>query len=243
MNSKPYLAAGSVLAVLALASCSEAGTEPDPFRAQAAAAVAAVSADALLEDLNAMDDATPGIGGLPEHVVRERVVTFYDENGQEQEEHDPVTTASIHAIVTIEGEIARDNISGSVERHRDTWVTGLLGEEETRTFNGEGSGEHEHVRISDEFGEQIRSVESSSVTDDVVRSVDRENQPWPLSGTITRHVEVTITNGPNGDATRERTSVIVFDGTQFATMTVGDQVHEVDLAAREGHNPLRPRRP
>ena len=66
MNSKPYLAAGSVLAVLALASCSEAGTEPDPFRAQAAAAVAAVSADALLEDLNAMDDATPGIGGLPE---------------------------------------------------------------------------------------------------------------------------------------------------------------------------------
>ena len=254
MNPDSYLATAGLLASLALSSCSDSGMEPDPLEAQAAAAAAAVAADAVLEDLNVMSDAVPRMGGpammggsgmmdgLSEHLVRERAVTFLDGNGLEQEVFDPISTATIHAVVTIEGEISRDNFSGSIERYRDMWVTGLEGEEATRTWNGDGWGKRHRVRVDDEFGERSYDVESTSLIEDVVRSVDREAQPWPLSGTITRNIEVTIANGPDGDMSRVRTVVITFNGTQFVTLTVdGEPSHEVDLETREGRNPLRRR--
>jgi hypothetical protein len=44
--------------------------------------------------------------------------------------------------------------------------------------------------------------------------------------------------------TRERTVVITFDGTQFATLTVnGGDKFEVDLAARQSDRAVRRRRP
>jgi hypothetical protein len=64
--------------------------------------------------------------------------------------------------------------------------------------------------------------------------VPGSESPWPLSGTITRHWVITITNGPNGDATRERTVVVTFNGTQFATITVNGETSELDLGTRPG---------
>ncbi len=237
-----------VLAVFGISSCSELGTEPGPLEVGGAvgAAAAAAAADAVLEDLYQMSDVVPGGAEIQaqkdsqKSKNRSKVKTFFDGNGLEQEVFDPITTASVHVVVTVEKEKSRDNFSASIKRHRDMWVTGLEGEEETRTWNGDGSGERHRARVSDEFGERVRDVKSTSLTEDVVRSVDRKAHPWPLSGTITRNIQVTITNGRNGDESRERTVVITFDGTQFATLTVnGEASHEVDLATRKGRNPLR----
>ena len=239
-----------LLTALALSSCSEVGTDPGPLEVRGAvgAAAAAAAADAVLEDLYQMSDVVPLMGGtamqaqqdLQINRTRSRVKTFFDGNGLEQEVFDPISTASIHIVVKIEKEKSRDNFSASVKRNRDMWVTGLEGEEETRTWNGYGSGERHRARIDDEFGERIRDVTSTSLIADVVRSVDREAHPWPLSGTITRNVAITITNGRNGDVNRVRTVVITFDGTQFAILSVnGEPSHEVDLATRKGRNPLR----
>jgi hypothetical protein len=174
---------------------------------------------------------------------RERTVTFFSASGDEQDAFDRLTTASIRLVLSIEGEVSREGFFASVERHRDTRVTGLLGEEETRTWNGEGDSSWERVRVNDD-GERSYEAEASLVIDDVVRAVDRSAHPWPLSGTITRTVEITITNGPNGDETRTRTVVITFDGTQFATLTIdGEPANDVDLATREGRNPLRRHQP
>jgi hypothetical protein len=247
-----------ILSVVGISSCNELGTEPGSLEVQGAvgAAAAAAAADAVLEDLYQMSDVLPGGAEIQaqkdsqkskdrskdsqKSKDRSKVKTFFDGNGLEQEAFDPITTASVHVVVTIEKEKSRDNFSASIKRHRDMWVTGLEGEEETRTWNGDGSGERHRARVSDEFGERIRDVKSTSITEGVVRSVDRKAHPWPLSGTITRNIQVTITNGRNGDESRERTVVITFDGTQFATLTVnGEPSHEVDLATRKGRNPLK----
>jgi hypothetical protein len=239
-----------LLTALALSSCSEVGTDPGPLevRGSVGAAAAAAAADAVLEDLFQMSDVVPLMGGpamqaqqgLQVNRTRQRVQTFFDGNGLEQEVFDPISTASIHTVVKIEKEKSRDNFSASIKRNRDMWVTGLEGEEETRTWNGYGSGERHRARIDDEFGERIRDVTSTSLIADVVRSVDREAHPWPLAGTITRNVAITVTNGPNGDVSRVRTVLVTFDGTQFATLSVnGESSHEVDLATHKGRNPLR----
>ena len=250
MSSYSYRHLVILLTVFGISSCSELGTEPGPLEVGGAvgAAAAAAAADAVLEDLYQMSDVVPLMGGpamqaqqdLQINRTRSRVKTFFDGNGLEQEVFDPISTASIHIVVKIEKEKSRDNFSASIKRYRDMWVTGLEGEEETRTWNGDGSGERHKARVSDEFGERLRDVKSTSLIEDVVRSVDRKAHPWPLSGTITRNIQVTITNGRNGDQSRERTVVITFDGTQFATLTVnGEASHEVDLATRKGRNPLR----
>ena len=245
MRGKVMSAAWIALGALGLSACSDSGTEPDFLAGQVASAAAAVAADAVLGDLAEMDGVVPQVGGaaqMASYDLRERTVTFFDLDGAEQEAFDPIATASIHTVVRVEGEISRENISASVERARDLWVTGLEGEEESRTWNGQGSSHHERVQVNDELGERNYKAEAESIIEEVVRSVDREANPWPLSDTITRSVKVKVMNGPNGDQTRERTVVIAFDGTQFPTLWVdGAATADVDLATRGGRNPLRRR--
>jgi hypothetical protein len=151
---------------------------------------------------------------------------------------DRLLTASVHIEVEVEGSLERPMWSGELERHRDLTVSGLLGEETERTWNGHGSDKHSKVRITDE-GDMERHFESETTIEDVVVGVPRSENPWPLSGTITRHVKVEIINGPNGDVTRERTVVVTFNGTQTVTLSVNGEEFEVDLADRQGARPHR----
>lgn len=84
-------------------------------------------------------------------------------------------------------------------------------------------------------------MSSTSVITNVVHPVPRTDDAWPLSGTITRDVTINVVNGPDGDVTRSRTVVITFNGTNLATMTVGDETFEIDLSTRSGRHPFRRR--
>lgn len=228
-----------MLGLLALAGiavgCGDA-LAPDELDQQITEDAANMAADAALEDLAQMGLVVGTVsfdGGTPN--TRSRVVTFYDEDDVEQNAYNPLTTASMNIVVDISGAVEREGWSASVERMRDLWVTGLLGTEETRTWNGTGSGAVSHIRHSDENGDRTFEMASSVLIEDVVRAVPRIDNPWPLSGTITRTVSVTITNGPNGDVSRSRTVVITFNGTQYATMMVGGEEFELDLGAQDGH--------
>jgi hypothetical protein len=242
----------ALAATFALAACDDATTTPtedDRLNSD----IAEVVADAALEDLAIMTATTPALGpqaafgrfgqggglGSRAGLERDRTVTFYDESDDEQEAFDPLLTASIHVVTVIEGGIDRDAFSARVNRARDMWVTGLAGEETTRTWNGSGSSEVSRTRVSDDIGTRTYEMDADAIVEEVVRSVDREAQPWPLSGSITRDVTVTIVNGPNGDETRERRTVITFDGTQFAILTVDGEEFEVDLAARAAERASR----
>lgn len=233
----------ALMTVLALVACNDAtAPESDQF---IDADVALVAADAAIRDLQSMSDLFGGLFSQPapmsvDSLTRTRVITFYDAEGNVQNAHDPVTTASIHVVIDVSGEVIRDNWTATIERHRDMTVSGLEGDETTRIWNGSGNGNVQGTH-TDSLGTRSYNMASTSVIVDVVRGVPREENPYPLSGTISRNITVTVINGPDGDVTRERTVRITFNGTQYATLTVNGETFEVDLAARDGRHPLRHR--
>ena len=253
------------LSVIALAACSDTfgpeGTDSptDPrLESLVTLDVAMVAADALIEDVAELWlDIGVGFEGpslAPAEAVKRQssgvrtvTKTFYDAEGNEQEAYDKVTTASVHKVIERSGEKSRVNSSGTkswsstTSRTRDRTITGLEGDETTRTANGTGTKSKSRSLHSDENGDRSYDMTGTTVISDVVHTVPRKENPYPLSGTITRDVTVVIVNGRNGDKTRTRHVVITFDGTQFAHITVNGESFEVDLSARDGRHPVRKR--
>ena len=234
---------GLTLLVATLAAC-DTGTDPNLETGTLLNGdVAMVAADAALADLSFMQDSgTPGMGpagtaGAP--LERSRTVEFFDAEGDEMDGYDPLLTDEVHIVVEVSGETSRDTWSASIERERDFTVSGLAGTETTRTWNGTSSAEVSRSRHGD-GGTRTYDMTEEGTVEDVVVGVPRAEHPWPLSGTIKRHVTVKLA-GPQGEVEREREVVIVFDGTQFPDMTVNGETFDLDLAARVGERPVRRR--
>lgn len=252
------LAAG---AVLALAGCSDADPTAPSLLDQALSLNAAfVVADATLEDLNLAQQpfgfglaggmgggigaggpaGQPGGGmGVGNALSGTRSATFYDEFGVEQAAYDSLTTATVHYVLDIAGDVDRGMWTGTVSRTRDMIVTGLLGQETTRTHNGTGSETVNRSRTLDDGLEATFDMDGTFVQEDVVIPVPGSASPYPLSGTITRTMKVTVVNGPQGDVDRDVTVVVTFDGDNTATAVVNGETYEIDLDARPGGTPVR----
>lgn len=231
------LTTGALLAAVTLAACDDAATTPEVAVQELEDDVALLVADAVQEDLDVMNSVMPGVSGMAaladnvQEFTRSRTVTFYDAQGEEQEAYDPLTTDAINSVVELSGQRSRDRVAFTVERFRDLWVSGLEGEETERTWNGEGTEDRSRARIED--GSTVRSYtfSGSFVIEDVVRGVPRAENPWPLSGTITRSLTIEVTT-EDGSRTVNREVVVTFNGTSTATMTVNGQVYDLDLASR-----------
>lgn len=232
---------GVIMVTVALAACDATGPG-DALDSQIDEDVAMVAADAALDDLAQMGIVVGAASFDGAHVphTRSRIVTYFEDDVV-TEAYNPLTTDSIRIEVLVSGAVERDAWSASVERTRDLVVSGLEGEETTRIWNGLTSSEVSRSRHVEGEDERSYDMSAEGTIADVVRGVPREDNPWPLSGTITRDIVVTIVNGPNGDQVRERSVVIVFNGTQFATMTVNGEEFELDLAARDRDRPFRRR--
>ncbi|MDT8340344.1 MAG: hypothetical protein RQ751_02440 [Longimicrobiales bacterium] len=72
--------------------------------------------------------------------TRSRTVEFFDAQGVQQAAWDDFTTASVHTVLEVAGEMGRPGFEWSMDRTRDMWVTGLEGVETERTRSGTGSG-------------------------------------------------------------------------------------------------------
>lgn len=224
--------AALLAAAAALAACDDAAG-PDTDETMNAD-VAVVAADATLDGLSIMRD--PGMG-MHRTGERARTITFFDASGVEQDGYDGATTASIRFTFDASGSVERETWSASVERHRELTVSGLAGQETTRTWNGGGTETIARSRTSDEHGTRTYELEGDFTIANVVVPVPGSDAPWPLSGTVTRHYAVTRT-GPDGEVTRERTVVITFNGTQTATAVVNGETFEIDLGTRRGILPI-----
>jgi len=170
-----------------------------------------------------------------------RSKTCYDEQGVEQDECDPLTTESMNVVRSIAGSIVRDNFTAEIARERDMTVSGMLGEETERTWNGSGTSTTARSGVLEDGSERSHSSEGAFTFVDVVVPIPGSDPRWPTSGTITRQMTMTRTNA-EGTTTREVEIVITFDGTAIATAVVNGEVMEIDLSTREGRNPLRRRR-
>ncbi len=183
---------------------------------------------------------------LPNGITIERSYAFYDASGAPMAEYDAVQTASIRVIRTVDGEIERTvengSLTGAVHHQRDLTVSGLQGDEQQRTWNGTGESEIARTRVVDGRGTRSYELSAEVVIANVVvpHFNNPDKDPWPLSGTITKHVEGTVT--VNGETRSiERTVVITFNGTQFVTVTVtganGTETFEMDLGGRRVGRP------
>ena len=199
--------------------------------------LAMVAADATIEDVQALRDARSG-GFFMADRSGSRTVQFFDAAGVEQPVYDELTTESIYLTMEMDREIVRDGWSASVSRTREMTVSGLEGIETTRTVNGNGSEEITRSRHSDENGFRTREITGTRTFEDVVHAVPYADNPWPLSGTITRNMTVTVTT-EQGTRTHTREVVITFNGTQYPEMTVNGEPFEVNLGAQDGERPYR----
>ena len=175
-----------------------------------------------------------------------RRYAFYDADGTAQETYDASMTASIRVQRVVDGSIEREtdagSITGDLHHARDLTVSGLAGAETQRIWNGTGQSDISRTRVNDNRGSRSYELSVDVEIDDVVVPHPRndDQDPWPLSGTITKHVEGSVT--VNGETRSfERTVVVTFDGTQFAKATVtGSTVSgefTIDLANRRLRRP------
>ncbi len=239
------------VATLGTAACDDAVTPADTVDIQALRAdVATVAAQAMFQDLSLMLDppvlALSDGGPLPTSDIThtfKKVVTFYDAAGKKQNGYDPLTTASMNVVWDLKRSTEATFWSAEVERHRDMIISGLAGEETERTWNGSGTGKVERSRHPEGGVERTYDMEETLVTTNVVWGVPRAQNPYPKSGTITRRFEVVVTKDGEVVSERDVTVVVTFDGSQFATVKVGDDTWKVDLALGGLRAALRGKKP
>ena len=233
-----------MLGLLALAACTDT-VGPDTLEDSLTNDVAMIAADATIDELSDMGLLFGAGAFLAPSGASTRTIThtatFFDADGVEQETRDPLTTASIHLVIEASHEFSRDSWSATGTRSRDLMITGLLGEETSRTVNGTGSSTVSRSRHTDADGDRTYDMSSTSVIENVVHPVPRADDAWPLSGTITRNVTITVIGGPDGDVTKSRTVVITFNGTNLVTMTVDGEIFEIDLSTRGDRRPFQRR--
>ncbi len=229
---------------------------------------AVVAADGALEDLRMMHGPNlglPGIvfpplvGGKPDCPVSggqfhcppigrdgleyTRNITYLDASGTPQAEYDEATTASIRYEISVEGEITREWWTASIDRERDLIVTGLLDDDGVVTWNGTGLANVQRSRHTDSGEVRSYIMLSNSEILYVVIPHPRTEDGWPLSGSITRQLTITRSSGTGDTETVERTATVVFNGTQFVPVTVGDETFTLDLDERHfGPGKMRRRR-
>lgn len=159
-----------------------------------------------------------------------RSIAFLDGAGAAQDDYDPLTTATIDVVMTVEGDVTRGPWSASTFRTRHLVFTGLEGDNDTRIVNGDG--EEEIARSGQPGNSPARSylLEGAFTVDNVVVPVPGEGvEPWPLSGTITRTWTVTR----NGEDPVTRIVIVTFNGTSTPDATVNGEPFELDLEARQ----------
>lgn len=245
---KMWMRHSPLLAILALGitACDDGMTDSPALDDEALRAdVALVAADGMFQDLAHMSSPVTwaGIGSAPggmgtgmgmefEGSKRfSRTVTFLDEKGEEQAAYDPEFTASMRIESELEREVTHSFWTAEIERERDMVLTGLLGAETERTWNGTGSGTVFKSRHPDDGALRTYDMESSAVITNVVRGVPASENPYPLRGTITRTIHAVITID-GVQETRDIVAVITFDGDSTATMTVDGETYEIDLTNR-----------
>ena len=234
----------AVAAGLLVAACSDDPSNPfgSTDDAQVSLDVASYAAEATLDDIDMMSAeaapvfqgpaAAPPIGDL----TVSRQVTFYDEQGAEMTSYDDLLTASINIVFSLEGSRSRSGDRGTIEvqvsRSRAVTVSGLLGEEIERVWNGTGSASGNRVMRSDAQGDREYSMSATATIDNVVMPVPR-GSGWPLSGTITREITVEVIRGLEDTQTRTRTVVVEFNGTNLVNITINGETRILDLETRE----------
>lgn len=163
-----------------------------------------------------------------------RDYAFFDANNQAQSAYDAAATASANFHVSVSGIHTATVLVGAdtVSRDRNFTVSGLLGAETSRTWNGTGTRNDHGERDGSDAKRNYATNDQVTVTN-VVVDLPRSSNPWPMSGTITRHITGTASVSKSGVTKTfsvDRTVTITFNGSQNATVTVNGNTYTLDLS-------------
>ena len=251
----------SGVVVLGTAACDGGITDgnkvdEDLLRAE----VALVTADGVFQDLDLIQDpglqslgfqgigltASPGQNGQCQPLgtgggfqcssmnrdgfTFDRTASFFDVAGNPMDAFVRGETDKIHLVVDAYGSRENTFWSASIERHRDFTLEGLT----TSLHTAKGTRTELVNRSRDPLEGETRtySMSGSSIITDVVHRLPRSEYPYPLSGSIAREVHVVVMEGDEVLGQRDMTAFVIFNGTQFATMTVNGETFQIDLAQR-----------
>jgi hypothetical protein len=160
-----------------------------------------------------------------------RSAAFTDAGGTAMSHYNDTTTATANFQITVSGVHPTMLGADTISRKRNMTATGLLGNEATRTWNGTGT------RSDGGYAHDAAKVRTYHTADtvtiaNVVVKLPRSQNPWPLSGTVTRQVSGTG-SVVAGTTTRTfsvtRTVTITFNGTRLVPMMVGNVAFTLDL--------------
>ena len=255
----PRLATVGAL-MMVLAACGEGPSEPADDTAELATFdVAAIAGDQTFEDVAALRHHQGAIGGFHGPVPRfgtwshdcsydsgsaaficpvathsaathSRSYQLFDAAGTPQSAYDPITTASATFNISLNGSLTRDAFTATVARERTLTVSGLEGDETTRSWSGTVSSTHSRTSHPDRVRSRNYVMNSTGVIADLVIPHPFADDGWPLSGTIARTMNYSREGARGPGRSGTRTISITFNGTQFVPMTVNDRQFTLDLA-------------
>ena len=162
-----------------------------------------------------------------------RSYQLLDAQGAPQSAYDAHATASANFSSMLTGTASRDGWEATVERQRSLEVTGLIGTETQRTWNGTGVGA---VGATYTGGSVSRAYAMSwtNAMRDVVVQLPRDEHPWPLSGTVSHSVTATRTRVGTRNVSRTVSvdAIVTFNGTRQVPLQVGSRQFTLDLVSR-----------
>ena len=229
----------SLLLVTVVAACADDATAPEPSAEEVDATADALAlAEALgLPGTNADRETGSAPTGTTRQPCRydqsggrwvcapvtrdgltfHRSFAYIDGDGNPMRRFDPLLTAAVNTRNGVFGTTQRENATVRIRSAGEMTVSGLLGEETTRTLDGREVGRREMSLVTDQ-GSANSVLEFANLTVAVVipvitRSTDvAAPRPWPLSGQAIRAHALTATR--NGETHTERwRETITFNGT------------------------------
>lgn len=265
---KTLIRYGALTCAVILGACSKDATGPDAQTPLLTADLAVVAADAAGEDVDIMREPVfftslapsfaPGNGDFnPANctynstsqrvvcppfnrgngLVVNRSYMFFDALNAVQQAYDALLTAKANVLTRVQGDRSGERWNATIDRSRDMTVTGLLGDETQRTWNGTGTSSATRSRHTED-GDRSYDISCTLTVTNVVVPVQHGADRFPLSGSITRACTITFSGGARDGQTVQRTALVTFNGTQTATLTIGDKTFDIDLKTR--HRNARP---
>ena len=161
-----------------------------------------------------------------------RDYAFFDATPTAQSAYSASTTASANFHVNVAGVHVATAGADTVNRDRSLTVSGLAGAETSRTWNGTGTRSDGGFRQEADVKRNYHTTDAVTVSN-VVVNLPRSSNPWPMSGSITRQISGTASVSKaevSKSFAVSRTVTITFNGTQYATVTVGSDTYTLDLS-------------
>ncbi len=149
-----------------------------------------------------------------------RSMQYLDAAGHVQQAFDSATTNTINTQVSVSGTVVRrDNDTSTVANTSDRTVAGLHAAQ--RTINGSSAGSEKTVG-RDTLGhfKAVRTI--ADTTKNVVIPAPSATTPWPypVSGSVVRAMQATLTYDGKAPASTTRREVITYNGTNTATVVI-----------------------